>query len=65
MQQIIKTFFRQFMKRDKKVLGRWNIDYCSAKINRKIDSSNEDHCGTCVLPPDLPSPIPIQPTIVK
>jgi hypothetical protein len=62
MQQIIKTFF---MKRDKKVLGRWNIDYCATKINRKIDSSNEDHCGTCVLaklPPDLPSPIP---TIVK
>ena len=29
------------------VLGRWNIDYCNKKINRKIDLSNEDHCGPC------------------
>ena len=28
-------------------LGRWNIDYCKNKINRKIELSNEDHCGTC------------------
>ena len=28
-------------------LGRWNIDYCVKKINRKIDLSNEDHCGPC------------------
>ena len=32
---------------DKKILGRWNIDYCHKKINNKIDSSNEDHCGAC------------------
>ncbi len=29
------------------LLGRWNIDYCEKKINKKIDLSNEDHCGTC------------------
>jgi len=28
-------------------MGRWNIDYCNKKINRKIDLSNEDHCGPC------------------
>jgi hypothetical protein len=28
-------------------LGRWNIDYCSKKINNKVDLSNEDHCGPC------------------
>jgi hypothetical protein len=29
------------------LLGRWTIDYCENKINKKIDFSNEDHCGTC------------------
>jgi hypothetical protein len=28
-------------------LGRWNLDYCSKKINDKIELSNEDHCGSC------------------
>jgi hypothetical protein len=31
----------------KVLLGRWTIDYCENKINKKIDLSNEDHCGTC------------------
>ena len=30
-------------------LGRWNLDYCNKKINRKIDLSNTDHCGPCGL----------------
>ncbi len=30
-----------------KPLGRWNIDYCTNQINRKIDFANEDHCGPC------------------
>jgi hypothetical protein len=30
-----------------KPLGRWNIDYCPNKINRKIDFANEDNCGAC------------------
>lgn len=29
------------------MLGRWNIEYCSKKLNDKIDLSNEDHCGPC------------------
>jgi len=28
-------------------LGRWNIVYCNETIYRKIDLSNEDHCGPC------------------
>jgi hypothetical protein len=31
----------------KKMLGRWNIDYCEKKMDNKIDLSNEDHCGPC------------------
>ena len=34
-------------KQPKVLLGRWNIDYCEKKINKKIDLSNEDHCGPC------------------
>jgi hypothetical protein len=34
---------------NKKILGRWNIDYCNEKTNRKIDWSNVDHCGPCGL----------------
>jgi len=29
-----------------KPLGRWNNE-CSVKTNKKIDFSNEDHCGPC------------------
>jgi len=28
-------------------LGRWNINYCDKNLNKKIDLSNEDHCGPC------------------
>ena len=28
-------------------LGRWKLETCNQKTNKKIDSSNEDHCGTC------------------
>lgn len=34
-------------KKDLKILGRWNIDYCDKILNKKIDLSNEDHCGPC------------------
>jgi hypothetical protein len=43
----ISNIIRLFVKNEKKVLGRWNIDYCNQKINSKIDLSNEDHCGPC------------------
>ena len=28
-------------------LGRWNVDHCVKKQNRKVDLANEDHCGPC------------------
>ncbi len=34
-------------KQPKVLLGRWNIEYCDRKINKKVDLSNEDHCATC------------------
>lgn len=42
--QIIKS---KFLNENMKPLGRWKLDYCSKKMNRKIDMSNEDHCGPC------------------
>ena len=45
--QFIKNILLKFIKEDKKVLGRWNMEYCDKKLNTKIDLSNEDHCGTC------------------
>lgn len=43
----IKRIIKRIIGEDKKILGRWNIEYCSKKINNKIDLSNEDHCGPC------------------
>ena len=30
-----------------KPLGRWKIDYCPTKIDKKIDFAKEDNCGVC------------------
>jgi len=45
--KIIINIINLFIKQDKKILGRWNIEYCDKKMNHKIDLSNEDHCGPC------------------
>jgi hypothetical protein len=37
------------LKEPKKILGRWNIETCNKRVDRKIDYSNEDHCGPCGL----------------
>ncbi len=34
-------------KHQKVFLGRWNVDYSAEIINKKVDLSNEDHCGAC------------------
>ena len=47
MMNFIKTIIHKFINKEKKMLGRWNIEYCEKKINSKIDLSNEDHCGPC------------------
>ena len=45
--KIITNIFKIFIKEEKKILGRWNMEYCDKKMNKKIDLSNEDHCGPC------------------
>jgi hypothetical protein len=42
---VLRNIFLQ--KQPKVLLGRWNIVYCQEKINKKVELSNEDHCGTC------------------
>ena len=42
------NFWKKIIPKDIPLpLGRWNIDYSSKIIHRKIDDSNEDHCGPC------------------
>ena len=41
------ALLKRFTKKDKKILGRWNVENCDTKTNTKIDLSNEDHCGPC------------------
>jgi hypothetical protein len=43
----ILNIINNFIKKEKKVLGRWNIESCHKKMNNKVDMSNEDHCGPC------------------
>lgn len=47
MSFLMRIFNSFFKKEPICLLGRWNIDYCKIKTNKKIDLSNEDHCGTC------------------
>lgn len=48
MKFIKNIFHRVFVKENTVVhLGRWNIVYCNKLLDRKIDLSNEDHCGPC------------------
>lgn len=48
MRSIIVNILKKFQFKDTaKPLGRWHIEYCKDKINRKIELSNEDHCGSC------------------
>jgi hypothetical protein len=45
--RFIKNILSRWKKEDKKVLGRWKLEECDIKRNKKIDQSNEDHCGPC------------------
>ena len=47
MKSLINLLKIIIWKKDLKILGRWNIDYCDKILNKKIDLSNEDHCGPC------------------
>ena len=45
--KFIVSIWKRYVKDEKKVLGRWNLEYCQTKTNTKVDLSNEDHCGPC------------------
>ena len=45
--KFLANILKLLVKDEKKVLGRWNIDYCEKRMKHKIDLSNEDHCGPC------------------
>jgi hypothetical protein len=52
---IIKNIFiniNMFKKPNPLILGRWNLDYCVKKVDRKVYLSNEDHCGVCLIHKD-------------
>jgi hypothetical protein len=40
-------FLKNFSKQKKIVLGRWHLEYCDKKLDKKVFLTNEDHCGTC------------------
>jgi hypothetical protein len=45
---VSKLFTKKYITQSTQTtLGRWNVEQCNIKINRKIDLSNEDHCGPC------------------
>ena len=46
--KIFSNITKRFTNKEpKKILGRWNIETCKKRVDRKIDYSNEDHCGPC------------------
>jgi hypothetical protein len=46
--KFITTFIKKFLSKDlPKPVGRWRTENCNSQMNRKIDLSNEDHCGPC------------------
>ena len=47
MKNLISFLKQMIPKEIPKPLGRWRTESCSQQLNRKIDLSNEDHCGPC------------------
>ena len=45
--KFIMNMFKKIGNGPKPILGRWNIEYYKKKLDKKIDLSNEDHCGPC------------------
>jgi len=44
----IVNIVKRFLQKDlPKPVGRWRIENCNSQLNRKIELSNEDHCGPC------------------
>lgn len=45
--RFIIRFVNRFLKTEQKPIGRWYRDSCENRISRKVDLTNEDHCGPC------------------
>jgi hypothetical protein len=46
--KFITKIIKKFMPKDIPTpLGRWKIENCNMQMSKKIDLSNEDHCGPC------------------
>lgn len=43
----IQRWITRFTMQNNKVLGRWRMEDCNKKMDRKIDYANIDHCGPC------------------
>jgi len=44
----VMTILKSFIPKGvPKPVGRWRTENCEKQMNRKIDLSNEDHCGPC------------------
>ena len=44
----ITTIIKKLISKNiSRPLGRWRIEKCDVQMNRKIELSNEDHCGPC------------------
>ncbi len=47
MKNII-TILKSFLPKElPKPVGRWRTENCEKQLKRKIELSNEDHCGPC------------------
>jgi hypothetical protein len=49
MIKYIRSILKLIIPKDNvvKPLGRWRIENCNEQMSKKVDLSNEDHCGPC------------------
>ena len=47
MNWLVRIINRIVLTETPKPIGRWKIETCNKLLDRKIDLSNEDHCGAC------------------
>ena len=47
MSHFISLIKKLIPKKIQRPVGRWRIENCKVYMNKKIDLSNEDHCGPC------------------
>ena len=47
MSHFISLLKNLFPKKIQRPVGRWRIENCNLSMDKKIDLSNEDHCGPC------------------